>query len=361
MRINSVSAIVLLSFSIFVKSADAQKPENPKSSAEKKANASALEKEAVKLKPQAGTVKANGITIAYESFGSEKSETVLLIMGTGAQLTVWNAELCEELVRRGYRVIRFDNRDVGLSTKFETAGKPDYAAIGEALKTGRPAPLAYTLADMAKDAVGLLDALKIRKAHIVGFSMGGAIAQLVAADYPERTLSLTSIGASSGNPALPKPKPEVFAALLTTPPAAGNDEAIVAYRLKIERAIGSPVYPTDEKTIRERTLRDAGRSWYPAGAERQAAAAFVADSGGMDRRAKLRTIKAPTVVLHGADDPLVPLTDGKDVAANIKGSELRVISGLGHDLPLALVKDFADAITAAAAKAKPSFDEKKRK
>lgn len=304
------------------------------------------------IKVKAGKAKANGITIAYESFGSKKKETILLIMGTGEQLTSYPVELCEELVRRGYRVIRFDNRDVGLSTKFESSGKPDYAAIDRALKAGQIPPLPYTVDDMAKDAVGLLNALGIKKAHIVGASMGGAIAQLVAADYPEHTLSLTTIGSSSGNPELPKPKPEVFGALLAPPPPAGDWEAIAAYRVKIAQTLGSPGYPTDEKTLRENALQAAKRSWYPAGAERQAAAAFVADLGGInDRRSKLKTIKAPTVVVHGADDPLVPAEAGRDIAANIPGAELRIIPGLGHDLPIALTGKFADAITAAAARA----------
>src|SRR5262245_46820428 len=204
-----------------------------------------------------GQVQANGITIAYESFGPTDRETVLLIMGTGAQLTAWPVELCEELARRGYRVLRYDNRDVGLSTKFEAAGKPDYPAIERALKAGKPPPLAYTLDDMARDAVGLLDALGVKQAHVAGASMGGAIAQLVAADHPGRALSLTCIGASSGNPALPKPGPEVLAALLAPVPPAGDWDAIAAYRVKIAKALGSPGYPTDEKTLREHALRDA--------------------------------------------------------------------------------------------------------
>src|SRR5262249_53455369 len=150
-----------------------------------------------------GRVKANGIMIAYESFGPEDREAVLLIMGASSQLTMWPVELCEELVRRGYRVIRYDNRDVGLSTKFDSAGTPDFAAVVAAAQAGKPAPLPYTLYDMAKDAVSLLDALGIRKAHIAGPSMGGMIGQIIAADYSDRVLSLTSIMASSGKPGLP--------------------------------------------------------------------------------------------------------------------------------------------------------------
>src|SRR5262249_53351501 len=154
----------------------------------------------VRIPVSKGQVKANGITIAYESFGPEDRETVLLIMGATAQLTAWDVELCEELVKRGYRVIRFDSRDVGLSTRFDDAGIPDFAAVVAAAEAGKPAPLPYTLYDMARDAVGLLDALGIKKAHIAGPSMGGMIGQIIAAEHPDRTLSLTSIMASSGKP-----------------------------------------------------------------------------------------------------------------------------------------------------------------
>jgi RNA polymerase sigma factor (sigma-70 family) len=298
-----------------------------------------------------GIVPANGIMLAYESFGSEDRESVLLIMGTAAQLTAWPVELCEELVSRGYRVVRYDHRDVGLSTRLHDAGKPDYAAIEAALKAGKPAPLPYLIDDMAKDAVGLLDALNIKTAHIVGMSMGGAIAQLVAADHAEYALSLTCIGASTGNPALPQPKPEVWAALMTPMPPEGDWEAIAKYRLKIERALGSPGYPTNEKLLRDRAIRDAKRAWYPAGAERHAVASFVADGGATDRRGKLNRINVPTVVLQGADDPIVLVTDGQDVAENIPGAELRIVPGMGHDIPLALIDTFADAIAAAASRA----------
>ena len=152
---------------------------------------------------RAGRVPANGITIAYESFGAADRETVLLIAGSGMQLTGWPRELCHELVERGYRVVVFDNRDIGLSTKFEDAGIPDFAAVAKAAAEGRPAPLPYTLYDMAADAVGLLEALGIKQAHIAGVSMGGMIAQIVATDYPQRTLSLTTMMASDGKPGLP--------------------------------------------------------------------------------------------------------------------------------------------------------------
>ncbi|HKA07361.1 MAG TPA: alpha/beta hydrolase [Gemmataceae bacterium] len=296
-----------------------------------------------------GRVQTNGITIAYESFGPEDRETVLLIMGVGAQLTAWHVELCEDLVRRGYRVIRYDNRDVGLSTRFESAGKPDFAAVRAAGQAGKPAPLAYTAHDMAADAVGLLDALGIKKAHIAGPSLGGMIAQIIAADYPERTLSLTSIMATSGKPGLPIfAKPDVLAKI-PPPPPAGDRKAEIEHNVKVLQIIGSPGHPIDEKTLREWITRDVERSYYPVGVERQAAAALYA--AYQDRRAKLKTVMVPTVVVHGEDDPIVPVVAGRDVAANIPGAEFRLLPGMGHVMPPPLYKAIANAITAAATRA----------
>jgi pimeloyl-ACP methyl ester carboxylesterase len=304
---------------------------------------------APKIAEQTGQVQANGITIAYESFGTTDRETVLLIMGNGAQLTAWPIELCEELVKRGYRVVIYDNRDVGLSTKFTEAAAPDAKAVVEARMAGKPSPLPYSLDDMAKDAVGLLDALGIEKAHIVGVSMGGMIAQLVAADHPEHTLSLTSIMSTSGNPAIPFPaKPEVVAKM---PHRAAEDdrEASIANAVKTIQILAGPVYPPDEKRIRDLILRSMNRSSYRPGMERHNAISAL----GLfeDRRSKLKTIKAPTVVVHGAEDPLMSVEGGKDTARNIPGAELRIIPGMGHDLPIPLVNVIADAISAAASRA----------
>ena len=301
------------------------------------------------VESQAGQVRANGITLAYESFGPTDRETILLIMGNGAQLTAWPVELCEELVKRGYRVIIYDNRDVGLSTKFVESGVPDTKAVIEARMAGKPSPLPYTLDDMANDAVGLLDALGIPKAHVVGVSMGGMIAQLVAADHPEHTLSLTSIMSTSGNPAVPFPaKPEAIAKM---PPRApeGDQEAIVANAVKMVRVLAGPVYPPDEKRIREMVVRSMKRSDDRAGMARHNALSAL----GLfeDRRAKLKTIKVPTVVVHGAEDPLVSVEGGKDTARNIPGAELRILDGMGHDLPIPLVGAIADAISSAASRA----------
>src|SRR5262245_3060764 len=207
-----------------------------------------------------GQVKANGITIAYESFGPEDRETVLLIMGVSAQLTLWPVDLCEELVKRGYRVIRYDNRDIGLSTHFDAAGPPDFAAVVAAAQAGKPSPLPYTLYDMAKDAVGLLDALGIKKAHIAGPSMGGMIGQIIAAEHPDRTLSLTSMMAGSGKPGLPDyAKPEVLAKI-PQPAPVGDKQAYIEQRIKVFQLIGSPRGPIDETILREWVTRDVERS-----------------------------------------------------------------------------------------------------
>ncbi len=295
-----------------------------------------------------GQVKANGITIAYESFGPTDRETMLLIQGQGVQLTAWPVELCEELVRRGYRVIIYDNRDVGLSTKFDSAGMPDMEAIIKARAEGKPASMAYTLGDMAKDAVGLLDALGIKKAHIVGVSMGGMIAQLVAADYPEHTLSLTSIMSTSGNPAIPFPaKPEVLAKLPSAPER--DTEGAIDRGIQLVRILAGPAYPPDEKRMRQIIHRSLKRSDDRAGIERHRAAAALGIFE--DRRPKLKTIKVPTVVIHGTEDPIFPVEAGKDVAANISGAELCIIPNMGHDLPIPLIQTIADDITRAASRA----------
>jgi pimeloyl-ACP methyl ester carboxylesterase len=291
--------------------------------------------------PQA---KANDISLEYESFGSKSSETILLIQGMSAQLIHWPLELCHELVARGYRVIRFDNRDAGLSTKFHEAGVPNLMArFG--FKAAAPP---YTLRDMALDAIGLLDALDIPSAHIVGASMGGMIAQRIAADHPTRTRSLTSIMSTSGAADLPPSRPAAIAALMAPYPPSGDREALVARLVKVRRAIASPAYPMSDDEMRRLAVQSLDRSYCPDGAARQMAAALAAG----DRRSSLARITAPTVVLHGQDDPLVPVECGIDTARHIPGAELRIVPGMGHDFPLGLVRTMADAIAAAAARAR---------
>lgn len=292
-------------------------------------------------------IRANGIDIEYDSHG--EGEPLLLIMGLGAQMVRWTPGFLGELTGRGFRAIRFDNRDVGLSHKFESAGAPDVPAIIKALSEGKKPPAAYVLDDMAADAVGVLDALGIERAHIVGASMGGMIAQLVAADYPQRTLSLTSIMSTTGNRALPPATPEAMQALTDRGPDPTVDlEGYLTHSVKNARVIGSPGYPINEAEQRERALANFQRNYYPVGFARQYAAVVASP----DRREKLKTIKAPTVVVHGEADPLVPLTGGRDTHENIPGSELRIIPGMGHDVPTALNATIADAIAAVAARAR---------
>ncbi len=291
-------------------------------------------------------INANGITIEYETMGDAANPTVLLVMGLGAQLTLWPVELCEALVARGFHVIRYDNRDIGLSTKFEARGVPDMGQLMMKLMSGQKPELDYTLDDMAADGVALLDGLGVERAHIVGASMGGMIAQLIAADYPEKTLSLTSIMSTTGNPAIPPAKPEAMA-VLTGRPLTGNANEIVEYAVKAARTIGSPAYPAAEERLRARARFDFDRSFSPAGAARQMAAVLA----NGDRREKLGRIMAPTLVVHGDADPLVPVEGGKDTHEAIVGSELLIIPGMGHDLPLELVDTIADAIAGVAARA----------
>ena len=291
----------------------------------------------------------NGINIEYEVHGPADGEPLLMIMGLGSQLTRWPPALYEKLVAQEFRVIRFDNRDVGLSEKF--TGAPTVESVVSALMQGRKPDIPYTLDDMAADAVGLLDHLGIQRAHLCGASMGGMIGQLVAADYPERVRSFTAIFTSTGNPALPPAKPEAMAVLITRAPDPKKDiEAYLDQMLVNARTIGSPGFPFDEKILRERLRRDVLRCYEPTGVARQLAAVIA----NGDRRSKLAKITAPTVVLHGDADPLVPLEGGKDLAANVAGAELRVVSGMGHDLPTQLYDTIVDAIGRAVARSKVS-------
>jgi pimeloyl-ACP methyl ester carboxylesterase len=293
-------------------------------------------------------VQANGITITYDEFGSKDAAPLLLIMGLGAQMTRWPPAFCEALAARGFRVIRFDNRDVGLSTHFVEAGVPDMAQVVAAVAAGKPAAVPYTLSDMAADAAGLLDKLGIAKAHIVGASMGGMIAQLVAAEHPEKTLSLTSIMSNTGNPQTPRATAEAMAVLTNRPPHPSDEEAYLKHTVAAARVTGSPAYPADEAVLRANALADVKRCYEPTGFARQMAA--ITATG--DRRAKLKTITAPTVVVHGEADPLVPVEGGRDTAANIPGAELVVLPGMGHDLPVALYGALVDAIAKVAERSK---------
>jgi len=280
----------------------------------------------------------NGIRIEYECFGSDNAPTILLIMGLGVPLTRWNIEICDGLVNRGYRVIRFDNRDCGYSTHLEDAPVPDMAA---ALRTGMLLDVPYTLDDMAEDCVLLLDALEIASAHIVGISMGGAIAQIMAAEYPERTLSMTCIMSSSGNPSLPGPDPDAATALFAPLPKDRGRESIVADGVRRYRKVASPAYPMKDAHLVAMLEKEYERAFYPKGVVRQLAA-IIANG---DRRALLRNIRVPALIIHGAADPLVKLECGQDVFNHLPDAKMTVIDGMGHDLPEDLTDQLVDEIT----------------
>ena len=285
-------------------------------------------------------ITANGIRIEYETHGDPSHPPILLIMGLGAQLTLWPDEFVAALTSRGFYVIRHDNRDIGLTEKFGHAGTPNIRRVALMRLLGLSPKLPYRLADMATDAAELLRALKIDQAHVVGASMGGMIAQLMAVNHPGRVRSLTSVMSTTGNRRLPPPRPAAMQALMDRAPANASLEQVIPYGIRISRAIGSPGYPAPEERLTARITRDYRRSFYPEGTARQFAA--IVDDG--DRRARLRRITAPTLVIHGIDDPLVPVEGGRDTAAQIPGARLHEIPGMGHDLPLELVETMADLI-----------------
>ena len=291
------------------------------------------------------TARANGVEIAYEIFGVPEGRPLLLIMGLAAQMILWDDDLCAALASRGHRVIRFDNRDVGLSTKCVAAGMPDVAAAMQAALLGQRLDAPYTLWDMAADAVGLLDALGIAAVHVVGASLGGMIAQAMAIAHPTRVLSLTSIMSSTGDRSLPPARPEAAAVLLLPAPTdrAGN----IARAVHVFRTIGSPGFPFDEARVRELAARSFDRCFHPAGAARQLVAILASGS----RKEALAAVAVPTLVIHGRDDPLIPVEAGLATARAVRGAELLVVDGMGHDLPRAVWPSIVDRISALTARA----------
>ena len=277
-------------------------------------------------------VNANGIEIEYVDAGPRDGEVIVLIMGLGMQLVAWPDAFCDGLAARGFRVVRFDNRDVGLSTKMPAAGSLVAAALMAGAFMRLPVRPPYTLRDMASDTLGLMDALGIDRAHIVGASMGGMIAQIVAAEHPDRVKSLVSLISTSGNPALPGPQRKVLRVLFRRRRRSDPARA-VREMMDFLRLIGSPGFPTSDLELQAKVERAIRRCYCPRGVARQLLAIQTAG----DRRPMLRRIRAPTLVLHGADDPLIPSAAGEDTAANIPGARLRIIPGMGHDLPSALL------------------------
>jgi pimeloyl-ACP methyl ester carboxylesterase len=284
--------------------------------------------------------RANGIELAWDSFG-DAGETILLIAGLGTQMIRWTRPFCEGLAARGYRVIRFDNRDAGLSTHFSAVAPPDFGALASALMAGRKPDVPYTLHDMAKDVIGLLDGLGISRVHAVGRSMGGMIAQILASDHPDRILSLTSIMSSSGNPALPPAAPDVMAMMMRPAPDPTDDpEGFLEVRLAFARRIAGPAFPFDENSHRALLREEAERCHDPRGTARQIAAMAVAG----DRRMRLSAITAPALVIHGTEDPLIPLACGQDTALSIPNARYLPVEGMGHDLPPEVHRTVIEAI-----------------
>jgi pimeloyl-ACP methyl ester carboxylesterase len=284
-------------------------------------------------------IRSNGIALEAEMGGAADGAPVLMIMGLGMQLTAWPTPLLDALHATGMRTIVFDNRDTGLSTGFDEWGRANLFKAGMQYGFGLPIRTPYTLADMAADALGLLDALGIPHAHMVGVSMGGMIAQLLAARAPERVATVSLIMTTSGARHLPGPTPQARLAMLSRP--RGRDiEALVDHGAGVLRAIASPAYPPDETTLRARVAQAARRAYRPQGLARQ----LVAIMASGDRSAIVRGISRPALVLHGRADPLVPAACGADLAQKIPGARLELIDGMGHDLPAALLPSLADTL-----------------
>jgi pimeloyl-ACP methyl ester carboxylesterase len=288
------------------------------------------------------TARVNGIELVYEAFGDPADDTILLIMGLGVQMLWWDERFCQMLAGRGYRVVRFDNRDVGRSTKLEGGPRPDVMAA----LAGDVSSASYVLADMADDCVGLLDELGVEAAHLVGASQGGMIAQTVAIRHPERVLSLTSIMSTTGDRAVGQPHPEAIPALLTRPPA-GRD-GFIDFVVGAWKVIGSPGFEVDEEALRARAGASYERGIFPEGTARQ----LVAILASGDRTEDLRRLDVPTTVIHGTNDILIDVSGGKATAAAIPGARLELIEGMGHDLPRQLWPRLVDLIVENAERAR---------
>jgi pimeloyl-ACP methyl ester carboxylesterase len=283
--------------------------------------------------------KVNGVELAYDTFGNPRDPPLLLVMGLGAQMIRWDEELCKALAAQGYWVIRFDNRDVGYSTKFDKAGVPNILALMQTVQAGGPVSAPYTLSDMAGDAVGLLDALEVETAHVVGASMGGMIVQTMAIEHPERVRTMTSIMSTTGEVSVSTPKPEALAVIMDVPPS-GRAECIED-AVKKQRIVQGPKYPVDEELVRQYTAEAFDRCYYPEGMTRQLAAVLASGS----RKEALKSVKVPTLVIHGDADPLVPVEGGKDTADSIPGAKLLIIEGMGHDIPIEVAPKIIQAIS----------------
>lgn len=286
--------------------------------------------------------EANNIRLAYDVQGRPDGEPLLLIAGLGLQLTSWPDAFCRELAEQGFRVIRFDNRDSGQSSRMEQHGRPNLHLAFFKSMFHMPQVSGYTLHDMARDAAGLLDALDISRAHVVGASMGGMIAQIMAARHPERVITLTSIMSTSGRPGLPGPSIAAAHAMFSRPANPRDPESVLAHYVKLFRVIGSPAYPTPEAELVRRVSENVRRGASFSGTSRQIMA--VAATGSLVPL--LRAIRLPALVIHGTDDPLVPIACGRDCARSIPGAVMHEIAGMGHDMPPQLERDLARLIGA---------------
>lgn len=281
-------------------------------------------------------IKANNIDLEIEDTHTGDATgrpVVLLIMGLGMQLIAWPPAMVQGLVDAGFRVVRFDNRDIGLSRHFDALGVPNLLWMGLKYRLGLRVAPPYSLQDMADDALGVLDALQINKAHVVGVSMGGMIAQRLALLAPQRVLSLTSIMSSSGARGLPAARPEVMRVLLGRPSGKGM-QAAIEHSVRLFKVIGSPGFQMDDADLRQRVTEATGRNHHPQGIARQMAAIVADDT----RAAALAKVSVPTLVVHGKADPLVPFACGEDTARRIPGARMAGIEGMGHDLPPGVVE-----------------------
>ncbi len=292
-------------------------------------------------------ISANGVQLEVEDHGPVTGEPLLLIMGLGMQLVAWHTDFVASLVARGFRVIRFDNRDIGLSQRFDHLGVSNLAIDSIKYAVGLKVIGPYTVADMADDTAGLLDALGIQSAHVCGASMGGMIAQQLAVRHPTRVKSLTLMMTSSGSRRLPGPTLKVRGALISRPQNANDIESVIAHYVRLYKLIGSPHYPASDAYLHERLGLSVRRSYRPQGTARQ----MVAIAADGNRSELLAQIKMPTQVIHGQEDPLVPVAAGHDLAQKIAGAKLDLIEGMGHDLPVELWPRFVAGISAAAARA----------
>lgn len=290
-------------------------------------------------------VRANGLNLCYEAFGNPADPPLILVMGMGAQMVGWDDELCELLASRGLWVIRFDNRDVGRSTRLDRAGVPDVMQAMTRAWLRQPVEAPYLLSDMAADLAGLMDALEIDRAHLVGASMGGGIVQTLAIERPERVRSLTSIMSTTGHPDLPAPKYWAMATLFK--PAPSDLAPYIDYYVDTWRRLRCGDFPEEDARDRSRAVRNHARGLSAAGTARQLVALLASGS----RREALRQVKVPALVIHGEDDPVVPLAAGVDTAKSIEGAELMVLPGVGHAMPVRLWPRIVDGIAQLVARA----------